>query len=608
MFFQFDRLKRQGFHSTATSDARSAAEIAIHILSAHMHIDRLPKARNDDAEQQRRDAAERAVRGWWRQVDFGKGGYLRQGRSAHERELASWLALTGWAVQATRMEVSLNGEPWPIADLLDPSSVYPLFEGPHGELSALYYLFTVSGARLKHMALSEEIAFPGDIDDDEVVSIMDYWEERYNSEDTSQNDILNTLHFSVGNQGIFAPSSGGWGLLRDTENFSPNSVGQQNGFAELPFNIVHPGNTPIAGSYEASQIAQLGKTAGGLLLPMKETWEEANKWMSMLLEEISKVITFDNTIQVASPTGLDILQADELGEPKSTFSDTKLSLPFTRSVETASAMEFVYQQYRRMMQKLTVLDESIGLTESPLSGVALKLKQEASRVNLQPYGIGMEHMYAATGKTFLDEFKRRFQRASKREVRLQGRDIQFGYSDEVFSVSQVPDSTFMESKLQLALPEDDMMKANIFRTLGGPNARLSLTELRENVMTIQDLGLEEERLARDNVEQSTVWINNFIAERLFDEAEAAEQDGNSRRATVFALGAQALMMSLIPEQGQGIPERPGQGSPTAGGTLANNGGGLPELSPANRPSEPGQVAAPAGAGAGAQAQRNLRGR
>ena len=67
------------------------------------------------------------------------------------------------------------------------------------------------------------------------------------------------------------------------------------------------------------------------------------------------------------------------------------------------------------------------------------------------------------------------------------------------------------------------------------------------------------------------------------------------------------MMSLMPKEGQGIPEQPGQGAPGAGGNMTNAGGAMPELSPDNQPAAPGEVAAPAGGGPLEQAARNVGG-
>ena len=98
-----------------------------------------------------------------------------------------------------------------------------------------------------------------------------------------------------------------------------------------------------------------------------------------------------------------------------------------------------------------------------------------------------------------------------------------------------------------------------------------------------------------------------VANKLFDLASAAEAEGDTQRATVYAVGAQQLMMSLIPQQGQGVPPGQGQGPPEAGGNLSNAGGGAPELAPENQPAPPGEVAAPAGGGPLEQAARNAGG-
>jgi len=261
---------------------------------------------------------------------------------------------------------------------------------------------------------------------------------------------------------------------------------------------------------------------------------------------------------------------------------------------------------RQRLSRLSFFDESFGGVTRTLSGVALKNAQESSRTQIEPYKRGAEFLYAETGRLWLNEFMRRFEGSTRGNIRVQGRDVRLGFFDEEFSTTDMPNSTFFESELDLALPEDDMMKANIFRSLN-PTAKMSLPWLRERVMKVEDLKLESEQLAADNIEQSPVRINMEVANRLFDLAKAAEQEGDVQRATVYALGAQQLMMSLMPQQGQGIPEQPGQGAPGAGGNMTNAGGAMPELSPENQPAPPGEVAAPAGGGPLEQAARNVGG-
>ena len=73
-FYQKDYLKEEGAKTIATSDIRSSAGAAIHLLAKQFHRDSLPKSIYDMTEQTKRDRAERAVKGWWRQVDFGARG------------------------------------------------------------------------------------------------------------------------------------------------------------------------------------------------------------------------------------------------------------------------------------------------------------------------------------------------------------------------------------------------------------------------------------------------------------------------------------------------------------------------------------------------------
>ena len=606
-FFQTDKLKQQGFESVATSDIRSTVDIAVHLLSSIAHIDRLPKSIHDDAEQQKRDKAERAVRGWWRQVEHN---YVGQGRGGHQKELAAWLILTGWAVQYTGIFPGRGGKPMPVADLLDPTRCYPFWEGPYGELSSLYYIFELSGAGFKSMAQAQGISIPNaGIDDDAVVSIMDFWQEKYNKRDDDQPDVLNTLYYAEGKgESNSQSSAANWSSLRETENFSPNSsdVGSENGFENLPFRIYRPSGTPIVSSYETNASKVLELTAGGMIGPMLKEWADRNRWESILREEIRQVMVDNATKVIISPGANANMEDDERGEINQLDSETTMGRPFPRQVEVQSSINWIVNEIDRRSQKLGILNEVVGMTDRQFSGVALKAVQEGGKVHLVPHVSHMQTLYGNSGKIFLDEFKRRFADSKNSTIRVQGNDVRYGFFDEDFSVEGVPDSTYMESELRLSMPTDDMMTANIFRAYN-PNAKLSLSYLREHVAGIQDLGYEREQLAADNIEQNPMYTNEAVAQEFFALARAAEAKGDIESAKIKAFVGTQILQSIMPQQGQGNAPRQGQGPSGAGGNMSNAGGGNPALSPGNQTVEPSAVAAPAGDGAMEQAIRNAGG-
>ena len=615
-YYQRDILKQEGAKTIATSDIRASAGVAIHLLAKQFHHDSLPKSINDTTEQTKRDKAERAVKGWWRQIDFGDQGYLRQGRSWQQHELASWQILTGWAVQYTALIPGPDGMPFPVADLLDPTATYPFWNGPFRELSDLLYMYNVTGRRLKAMAVTNDFVIDEDIPDDANMIILDSWEERYNREDPGQPDILNSVFYTVadgmGYGGAISSHrtthpriSGGWKKIRDFSNFSPNSVGKINGFTRLPFIVLRADDTPIAGSYETNLTQRFAKTAGGMVGPMITEWKALNELMSTFWQDLQEAMIDTASVAIASPGAQDSYTEEERGRTKQLDSDTTIYRPLARQ-PMMSPITVLMDYMKQRLSRLSFFDESFGGVSRTLSGVALKNAQESSRTQIEPYKRGAEFLYAETGRLWLNEYMRRFEGSDRGNIRVQGRDVRLGFFDEEFRVRDMPNSTFFESELELALPEDDMMKANIFRSLN-PAAKMSLPWLRERVMKVEDLKLESEQLAADNIEQSPVRINMEVANRLFDLARAAEEDGDVQRATVYAMGAQQLMLSLMPQEGQGAPQSPGQGSPEAGGNFSNAGGGAPELSPENQPAAPGGVAAPAGGGPLNQAARNVGG-
>ena len=602
-FYQKDVLKEEGAKTIATSDIRASASVAIHLLAKQFHHDALPKSIYDTTEQVKRDKAERAVKGWWRQVDFGDHGYLRQGRSWQQHELAAWQILTGWSVQYTALVPGPDGMPHPIADLLDPTATYPFWNGPYKELSDLLYMYNVSGRRLKAMAATNDFTIDEDIPDDTNVVILDTWEERYNRQDPGQPDVLNSVFYTIGD--ATPRFTGGWRKIRDFSNFSPNSLGKINGFTRLPFIVLRADDTPIAGSYETNLTRRFAKTAGGMVGPMVTEWKALNELMSTFWQDLQEAMIDTASIAISSPGAQDSYTEEERGKPKQLDSDTSIYRPLARQ-PMMSPITVLMDYMKQRLSRLSFFDEAFGGADRSLSGVALKNVQESSRTQIEPYKRGAEFLYAETGRLWLNEYQRRFEESDRGNIRVQGRDVRLGFFDEEFTPDDMPSSTFFESELELALPEDDMMRANIFRALN-PAAKMSLPWLRERVMKVEDMKLEEEQLAADSIEQNPMRVNMEVANRLFDLARAAETEGDMQRATVYAIGAQQIMASLMPKQGQGIPGQPGQGPPEAGGNLSNAGGGRPELSPENMAPPPGGVAAPAGGGALEQAARNLGG-
>jgi hypothetical protein len=593
MFFQFDKLKEEGVPSIATSDVRSVGQMSIHLMSRHPHRDKLPNSVYDAAQQSKRSKAERAVKGWHRENDFGKRGYLQQGRSWQQHELASWLTFTGWAVQYTALLPGPNQEPMPVAHLMDPSSSYPIWAGPNGEMSMFGYTYQTSGSRLRSLAMTGDYIMPDHLDDYETYSVLDFWELRQNKQNPSQPDVLNTVFFGSGHG---RNGNTGWTLLREEKNFSPgtNDTNTMDGFIEIPIKVIKPGDIPIAGSFQSALSEVYKLTGGGILGPMKKEWESVNELVTTLRVDIQNALRDSTYTQVNSPGAMEVLEAEELWTIKSLDNDTSVSHPLRRDPMVPGLMGQV-EYIQGKLDKLTLTGEVFGILNRTLSGVALKSAQEAARAPIEPYKTGMEYLYEATGKIWLEDYMRRWKNSSKGDIRISGTDTRLGFFDEDFSMDDIPDSTAFKSFVDLALPEDSMMQANIFRTYN-PEAKLSIEYLRENVANIEDTGLEAERLAADNVEKSETFINTEVAQKLFELAAKAEQEGDTNKATIYVIGAQQLMQNLNPQQGQGIPERPGLGRPEAGGAIPNAGGSNPALSNENRVVEPGQVARPAPGG------------
>jgi hypothetical protein len=600
-YFQHDKLKTEGAETISTSDLRSAADMGIHLLSRHPHIDSLPKTIEDVAEQEKRDKAERFLRGLWRQVDFGRGGYLQQGRSWHQREVASWLINTGWVIQFTCLVPDGDGYPMPVADLLDVSACYPLWDGPRRELSSLAYEYVTSGARLKSMAEVGGFAIDEEVPDDASIVILDFWEARYSRFSPEQPDILNTVFYSVGEVPIgLANFNSGWRQLRDYVNLSPNSLGKANGFASLPFIVVRPDATPVPGTYAQSMAEAMGRVTGGLIGPMRTEWEAINKWFSMAMQDLKFALQEARTLLYRSPGAQDTLLPEEIGTTKAVDTDSDISAPLVRNPLIA-ATNVLLEMLRNRQDRMAFPQELYGVVTRAYSGVGLEQIQESGRVRVEPYKTGAEYLYAETGRLWLQEYGRRFGRSRKGKVKLEGLDNRKagGFFEEEHTPDEMPTTRAVRSEIRLPMPQDLMTKANIIRALN-PEFRASFDYLREEVVKFQDTALEAKRAAQSKLESSPFYQNIQMAGKLRELAEAAEAEGDVQSANLYALGAEMLLLSLTPQQGQGIPENV-PSTQQQGGMVT----GRPGLSPQNQREPLPTPAAPAGGGTMEQAMRNV---
>ena len=610
-YYQFDKLKTPAFgdrkpKTVATSELRVAADTAIHLLSRNAHVDMFPKV-SDTSEQARRDKAERFFRGMWMQTD---DRYLLQGRAWHQREQAAWFILTGWVVQYTALLPGLDGTPKPFADLLDVSAVYPWWEGPDGGLSSLAYIVSMSGARFKAQLAVNGITVDEKIEDDTAIVQLDFWEERANKLNRQQPDILNSVFYSIRDQGLSpAMATGGWRLIQDGNNLAPGTsvVGKRDGYTKLPFIILRPDRIPIVGAYLPSQADADAQTAGGMIQPMLDEWHAKNELISTMWEDVVQALRASTTYVHQNPGAEPLTQAD-LGTVKTTMdSSERLDAPLSRN-PMVGPLEVMIQRMTDDLTSLSFPRETRGEMTRLLSGVALDNVLEAQRIHVEPYKTGGEFLYRETNRRWADDYKRRWGASGKGKVEFDEEHTPAGFPERHDTI---------RTDLRLAQHRDLMMQANIVRALN-PEMVVSADWLRENVLRMQDLFQEARDAAGSRVEQSAVFGNVEVMTEFVEQAltmkrqadETSDEDEKSRLligAEVRAMAVRQMKDQLLPQQGQGIPERPGQGPPEAGGNLTNSGGARPALSPENQTVVPGEVAAPAGPGLVAQAERNLRG-
>ena len=607
-YFVEDRYKEDGFLTIATPDSRQAVDLGIYILSRNGHQDRIPRTVQTDPIAQQMSKAERFLAGNWRQVSRL---YADRGLAWHQRVLAGWTLMTGWYAQYTAMLPGPDGSPQAIADLWDPANVYPEWGGIDGGLRAVDHEFFYTLADLREMAQRNSWSVP-DLSgkDDEVVTVWEHWESRYNPTKPAQPQILQSVQVSAGSTPEeMAPTMqasvprNGWLPLQELHNRTSDE--RRGGFLEIPVLVGPAGGVQVSSAYAKSAAQVLAKLGQGLLAPIEEVQLAINRQLSSLLQDIESARVGQSTTVLRSPSGSETMEPDEMGQVQTYRDDTEISYPHAFTPQ-AGSHELAFRVLGEIFQRLTFA--WTGQAPITASGVALQQVHERARAQLGSHHRVMEMLYERTGEIWLRDYRRRWGERQGR-IRLRGSVREGDASslfDEEFSPGDIPETSYLVSEIPWGLVEDDMMKVNIARGLVGPTGQLaSFTYAREQVLKIQDTLLEERRIAQDAVTGSAVWQNMGIWEKLREMGDAAADRGDDLGATAMRVAAFQLMRSLTPQQGQGIAPAPSPGFPEAGGLLTNAGGGRPALSPANRPPTPQpQPEARRGGGMLGQAERN----
>ena len=609
MYFVEDRYAEPGVDTLATPDSRNAADLGIYILSRNPHIDRVPFNVHPGDERVRMNMAERFLSAMWRTVDLQN---LMRGTPWHQRRLAGSEVMTGWFAQFTALVPGRDGFPKAVADIWDPTTVYPEWGGPDGHLRSVDHEFYYYLDSLREMADANGWSVPASLDGDgdSIVTVVDHWEAKYNRKDPSKPDILNSVYVSAESQNataFIAPlpmSKMGWVQMQPPTNRRTDT--KQGGFHEIPILVGPIGGVEMASSYTQNTGALLAKLGQGLLAPLEGVQDSINRQISTVLQELSAARIAQATPVITSESGDETLEPDDMGKTDSRMTNTSISYPHAFVPQTGTA-QVVIGILNDLFQRASFSWTSLGQTSFTLSGVAIERLNESARSHLEPYHFMMRHVYQLTCEIWLRDYKFRFGNNRKfGRVRLQGmlgrEGLDSGFFDEEFTPDQIPESRYIHTEIPWGLVEDDMMKANIARAL---TDILSPTWIRENILKVPDVQLEARRVAQDKVESAPFWVNVQLADQMKDAIKEAATKGDMDRAQLLGVALTSLLQSLQPAQGRGIPERPGQGPPEAGGNLTNARGARPELSPANQTPALAIPEASGMPGAQGQAERNI---
>lgn len=474
MISQAYYLPRKGRENFFSNEPRALTDLGVSIVTGKDPILRMPISAENEEELLKKARAERLLEGALRDI---RRNWRRRAHGDWFKELG-WFIMTGGYAVFPHVMVTGRGDVEFRADLWDPIQVYP--EAGHTGMERLYRIYSTT----YDMAVSMAVANKWDVRNlkkdadeqkgrwrtNEVRIINKWWMD--------DGKVFNAVVF---NDLLVKPATHEKNMKR-----IPVLAGPSDGVPYRDYSRDQDFPIPTWQS-------QWGQP---LISANMELYGQLDRLLSWMMQ-----ITKDH----AMPTYLDINQDGtitvdpnvDLGKmrtiPRRVGEDFRAVPPPTSPREREEVLSYLIGA----MQRAGLSHVASGALGIEISGVTLQQLLTATRSKLLPYIQTTEDVVSETMMELLTQFK-----AIGRKVSLAVRNREQGpggaYFIEDFSPDQIPDSSYVQVELPLALPDDTMERIVAARqAIGTSEPLMDTLTIREDILHLPDPQLVGDRLATD---------------------------------------------------------------------------------------------------------------
>ena len=207
-----------------------------------------------------------------------------------------------------------------------------------------------------------------------------------------------------------------------------------------------------------------------------------------------------------------------------------------------------------MLQRSGLNRFALGDLNLEIAGVTYERVAAAARYVLEPYADGSSSVLSDIMMHMLEQVRRLRINTIKLETRTDSLGADFGYLLEEFKREDIPDTTYVEVRLPMLIPDDQLRRATIARQLIPGNVELADRRyVAENVMEIQDWDAMRLRIKDDAVEghPAMVMLDMIAAARRKRDQWAATpgmEGVASEMDTVLEMMRQAFAQAFAPRE------------------------------------------------------------
>lgn len=161
-----------------------------------------------------------------------------------------------------------------------------------------------------------------------------------------------------------------------------------------------------------------------------------------------------------------------------------------------------------MTQRAGLNRLALGDLNLEISGVTLERAIAAAKYVLQPYAEGGAQGISDILMNFIEQARSLRLRKVTLQTRQQQMGADFGYQQEEFGQKDIPEVTRVDVRLPMLVPDDQMRRATIARTLiPGNSPLMDLQSVAEDVLEVQDWTVVKQRIDEDLAENHPVMQN-----------------------------------------------------------------------------------------------------